>query len=129
MNVPSTIESAPQETANAPRANAIEYNLLALIRAWPAFETETVRDRVGSYGYMDTRDNEAGTQPPGALAPEQHQRPSCSIQPQDVRLPQQVFRRQGDSDICVPRGADRQTAQGGHGVGRCLYCHQKDAVT
>ena len=52
---------APEEPLDFSGANAIEYNLLALIRAWPAFETETVRDRVGSYGYLDTRDNEAGT--------------------------------------------------------------------
>lgn len=52
---------APEEPLDFNGANAIEYNLLALIRAWPAFETETVRDRVGSYGYLDTRDNETGT--------------------------------------------------------------------
>lgn len=42
-------------------ANAIELNLLALIKAWPAFETAVVQDKVGSYGYLDTRDNETGT--------------------------------------------------------------------
>ena len=52
---------APEEPLDFNGANAIEYNLLALIRAWPAFETETVRDRVGSYGYLDTRDGETAT--------------------------------------------------------------------
>lgn len=42
-------------------ANAIEYNLMALIRAWPAFETVTTLDKLGSYGYLDTRDSEAAT--------------------------------------------------------------------
>ena len=52
---------APEDPLDFHGANAIEYNLLALIRAWPAFETETVRDRVGSYGYLDTRDGETAT--------------------------------------------------------------------
>ena len=52
---------APEEPLDFNGANAIEYNLLALIRAWPAFETAVVRDKIGSYGYLDTRDNETGT--------------------------------------------------------------------
>ena len=31
---------APEEPLDFSGANAIEYNLLALIRAWPAFETD-----------------------------------------------------------------------------------------
>lgn len=42
-------------------ANAIEYNLLALIKAWPAFETLTTDDKIGTYDYLDTRDGETGT--------------------------------------------------------------------
>lgn len=42
-------------------ANAIELNLFALIRAWPAFETVTILGRLGSYGYLDIRDNETAT--------------------------------------------------------------------
>lgn len=42
-------------------ANAIELNLFALIRAWPAFETAAILDKVGSYGYLDTRDGETAT--------------------------------------------------------------------
>lgn len=42
-------------------ANAIELNLFALIRAWPAFEDLTVDDKIGTYDYLDTRDNETGT--------------------------------------------------------------------
>lgn len=42
-------------------ANAIELNLLALIKAWPAFEDLTVDDKIGTYDYLDTRDNETGT--------------------------------------------------------------------
>lgn len=42
-------------------ANAIEYNLLALIKAWPAFETLATDDKIGTYDYLDTRDNETGT--------------------------------------------------------------------
>lgn len=57
---------APEDPLDYQRANAIEYNLLALIKAWPAFETAVVRDKVGSYGYLDTRDNETGT-PAGGL--------------------------------------------------------------
>lgn len=33
-------------------ANAIEWNLYALIRAWPAFESEQLMPGVGSYGYL-----------------------------------------------------------------------------
>lgn len=32
------------------RANAIEENLRYLIRQWPAFEAETIRDLIGAYG-------------------------------------------------------------------------------
>ena len=42
-------------------ANAIELNLFALIRAWPAFEDLTVDDKIGTYDYLDTRYNETGT--------------------------------------------------------------------
>lgn len=42
-------------------ANAIELNLFALIRAWPAFEDLTVDDKIGTYDYLDTRDNETAT--------------------------------------------------------------------
>lgn len=42
-------------------ANAIELNLFALIKAWPAFEDLTVDDKIGTYDYLDTRDNETGT--------------------------------------------------------------------
>lgn len=33
-------------------ANAIEYNLYALIRAWPVFESAQVLPAVGSYGFL-----------------------------------------------------------------------------
>lgn len=42
-------------------ANAIEWNLFALIRVWPAFETAVLLERLGSYGYLDTRDGETAT--------------------------------------------------------------------
>lgn len=42
-------------------ANAIELNLSALIKAWPAFEDLTVLDPVGSSGYLDIRKNETAT--------------------------------------------------------------------
>lgn len=34
-------------------ANAIEWNLYALIRAWPVFESEQVLASIGSYGYLE----------------------------------------------------------------------------
>lgn len=52
---------APEEPLDFKGANAIELNLFALIRAWPAFETAVVLDKVGSYGYLDTRDGETAT--------------------------------------------------------------------
>lgn len=38
-------------------ANAIEYNLYALIRAWPVFEDQQVKPFVGSYGYLQLDEN------------------------------------------------------------------------
>lgn len=52
---------APGDNLDYLGANAIEYNLLALIKAWPAFETLTTDDKIGTYDYLDTRDNETGT--------------------------------------------------------------------
>lgn len=52
---------APEDPLDFRAANAIEYNLLALIRAWPAFETAIILNKVGSYGYLDTRDGETAT--------------------------------------------------------------------
>lgn len=43
---------APSDPLDYIGANAIEENLFALIRAWPAFETETILYSVGSYGYL-----------------------------------------------------------------------------
>lgn len=49
--------------SNAPldhdAANAIEWNVYALIRAWPAFESEQLLYSVGSYGYLQL--DETGT--------------------------------------------------------------------
>lgn len=63
MDVSFGIPSLPAPGAHLDYAgaNAIEYNLLALIRAWPAFETVATLDKLGSYGYLDTRDSEAAT--------------------------------------------------------------------
>lgn len=55
-NIPALPESA--ENLNHDGANAIEWNLYALVRAWPAFETLVVDDKVGTYDYLDTRDGE-----------------------------------------------------------------------
>ncbi|MBD5356507.1 MAG: hypothetical protein HDR88_06075 [Bacteroides sp.] len=43
---------APDDPLNTDRANAIEWNLYALIRAWPVFESRQVLPSVGSYGYL-----------------------------------------------------------------------------
>lgn len=51
----------PADPLDTAGANAIEWNLYALIRAWPAFETLTILDQLGSYGYLDTRDGETVT--------------------------------------------------------------------
>lgn len=43
---------APNDPLNTDRANAIEWNLHALIRAWPVFESAQVMPSIGSYGYL-----------------------------------------------------------------------------
>lgn len=58
------LPSDPLDTAGA---NAIEANLAALIRAWPAFETAALLDSLGSYGYLDTRDGERASPAEGLI--------------------------------------------------------------
>ena len=48
----------PETPLDYTGANAIEWNLYALIRAWPVFESAQVKPSLGSYGYLDTRDSE-----------------------------------------------------------------------
>ena len=43
---------APSDPLTTDRANAIERNLYALIRAWPVFESAQVLPSIGSYGYL-----------------------------------------------------------------------------
>ena len=43
---------APSDPLTTDRANAIEWNLYALIRAWPVFESAQVLPSIGSYGYL-----------------------------------------------------------------------------
>ena len=49
-NIPRLPE--PDKPLDCDGANAIEWNLYALIRAWPAFEDRQVKPNIGSYGYL-----------------------------------------------------------------------------
>lgn len=49
----------PEDPLDYIGANAIEHNLFALIRAWPAFESTQTAPSIGSYGYLQL--NESGT--------------------------------------------------------------------
>ena len=42
----------PDEPLDYERANAIEWNLYALIRAWPVFESAQILPAIGSYGFL-----------------------------------------------------------------------------
>lgn len=49
-NIPPLPE--PDEPLDYTGANAIEWNLYALIRAWPVFESDQVLPAIGSYGFL-----------------------------------------------------------------------------
>lgn len=49
----------PGEPLDWGGANAIEWNLYALIQAWPVFEDETVLPSIGSYGYLELTETAA----------------------------------------------------------------------
>jgi len=49
----------PEDPLTFGNANCVEENLRALILAWPAFETETVRAALGSWGYLQLDESAA----------------------------------------------------------------------